>query len=215
MKTEQASTKLNRFTSLPVLFDLLRRKKLVIRDPSIWEDKNDVEVILEYKRREEIPNLFAICFCVGDETIHHWKAYADGDSGCCIEFDKAKLLACFRGIPEVRSSKVKYREVKRVEDEQPALKDYPFIKRMPYRFENEFRILWQGKKRGRSIDLDIDLNSIKRITLSQKMSEDIYTSTEKRLRANINDLSIEINRSTIFKNCRWIRAFKKLSITSP
>lgn len=209
MKTEQNSTKLNRFTTLPALLDLLRRRKLVIRDPSTWEDKNDAKIILEYKRRKEIPKLFAVCFCMGDETIHHWKAYADGVSGCCIEFDKTKLLACFRGIREVRCGEVIYKTIEEVENNAIMTDCIPFVKRWPYRFEKEFRILWEGKTRGKTIDLDIDLNSIKKITLSQTMPKDLYTSMEKLLRANIKDLSIEINRSTLFENSRWIKTFKK------
>jgi hypothetical protein len=91
MKTELK--KLNRFTTLPVLLDLLKRKRLVLLNPATWEDKNDSEILKEYKRRKNLPNLFALCFSYGDETIHHWKTFADGISGCCIEFDAPKLIA--------------------------------------------------------------------------------------------------------------------------
>ena len=117
MKAEQQSTKLNRFTTLPALLDLLRRRKIVLRDPSTWEDKNDVKIILEYKRQKKIPNLFAVCFCVGGETVHHWKTYADGISGCCIEFDKKRLLKCFRGVPGVRCRYVVYKRIEEVIEE--------------------------------------------------------------------------------------------------
>ncbi len=213
MKTEQQSTKLNRFTTLPTLLDLLRRRKIVLRDPSTWEDKNDVKVILEYKRQKKIPKLFVVCFCVGGETVHHWKTYADGISGCCIEFDKKRLLKCFRGVPGVRCGDVVYRTIeeviKEIKNNTIEPNDYPFIKRYPYQFEKEFRILWEGKTVGKTIDLDIDLKSIKKITLSQRMSEDLYTSMEKLLHVEINDSSIQINRSTLYENSRWIKAFKK------
>lgn len=209
MKTEKPSTKLNRFTTLPALLDLLRSRKLVLRDPSNWEDKNDVKLLLEYKRRKKIPKLFAVCFCIGDETIHHWKTYADGVSGCCIEFDKSKLLACFHGLHEVRCDEVIYKTIEEVEKSIIETDRIPFIKRQPYIFEKEFRVLWEGKTRGKAIDLDINLNSINKITLSQRMSKALYKSIERLLRDNINGLSIEINRSTLFENSRWIKAFKK------
>jgi hypothetical protein len=214
MKTEQQTTKLNRFTTLPALLDLLRRRKIVLRDPSTWEDKNDVKIILDYKRRKKIPKLFAVCFCIGDETVHHWKTYADGISGCCIEFDKNRLLTCFSGIHQVRWGEVIYKTIDEVEKKPKELDCIPFIKSLPYRFENEFRILWEGKTRGEIINLDIDLNSINKITLSQKMPNDLYTSMEKLLRAKINDPSTKINRSTLYENSRWIKAFKKWGITS-
>ena len=69
--------------------------------------------------------------------------------------------------------------------------------------------MWEGKTRGKTVDLDIDLKSINKITLSQRIPEDLYTSMEKLLRAEINDSSIEINRSTLYENSRWIKAFKK------
>jgi hypothetical protein len=87
MKIKERKEKINRYTSLPILLDLLKRKKLVLLYPKTWEDKNDYQIILEYKRREKIHNLFAICFSTDDETIHGWKNYASGISGCLIEFD--------------------------------------------------------------------------------------------------------------------------------
>jgi hypothetical protein len=208
---KEHSEKLNRFTTLPILLDLLRRKKLVLRDPSTWEDKNDVKVMLEYKKRKRIPKLFAACFCIGSETIHHWKTYADGIHGCCIEFNKTKLLACFHGLEDkVRWDNVIYKTREKVEAGAVKLDDYPFVKRWPYRFEKEFRILWQGSQKGKSVDLDINLNSISRITLSQAMPNDVYTSIKELLRINTNGQPIEINRSTLFENSRWIKAFRKL-----
>ena len=71
--SSQKIQKLNRFTTLPILLDLLERKKLTLLNPILWEDKNDSEIILEYKKRKNIKNLFALCFSHNDETIHHWK----------------------------------------------------------------------------------------------------------------------------------------------
>jgi len=89
-------TRLNRFTTLPVLLDFLERKKLVLLDPKSWDDKNDTEVILAYKEKKGIEKLFALCFTHDYETIHHWKTFANGSSGCCIEFDADKLIQIFK-----------------------------------------------------------------------------------------------------------------------
>jgi hypothetical protein len=37
--------KLNRFTSIPFLIDLLKREKLSLLNPSFWEDYNDRETV--------------------------------------------------------------------------------------------------------------------------------------------------------------------------
>ena len=209
MKTEKLSRKLNRYTTLPVLLDLLRRKKIVLLDPSTWEDRNDAEIILEYKKKKRTPNLFAICFSIGDETIHHWKTYADGISGCCIEFDENKLLSSFRRMKEVRWDDVTYKKIHEIEKMKVKIDRIPFIKRWPYRYENEFRIIWEGKTSRTTIDIDIDLHSINKITISQGMPSDVSASIKELLREEIKDPSKKINRSTLYENRGWIKAFTK------
>jgi hypothetical protein len=55
--------RLNRYTNLPVLLDLLEAKRLVLLDPSLsWDDKNDTLIIEAYKEKAKIKNLFALCF---------------------------------------------------------------------------------------------------------------------------------------------------------
>jgi hypothetical protein len=98
--------KLSRYTNFPVLIDLLLRKKLVLLSPDSWDDRNDAEVMLEYKKRKKLKHLYAACFSEGDETIHHWIAYSNGSSGCCIEFDRKQILSAVRDIPEIRKGSV-------------------------------------------------------------------------------------------------------------
>lgn len=211
MKTKKKKQKLNRYTTLPVLLDLLLRKKIVFLDPSTWEDKNDTEIILEYKKRKIIPSLFAICFAVGDETIHHWKTYSDGISGCCIEFDKKKFLECFKGIKEIRWGEVDYKKIDELKDKAINVDDIPFTKRWQYRCEEEFRILWEGSTKQKNIDIDIDLTSINRITISQKMPADVRASINKLLRIKMGDSYSKINSSTLYENKKWIKKFKNMA----
>lgn len=208
MKTERTSQKLTRYTTLPVLLDLLRRKKIVLLDPSTWEDRNDAEIIIEYKKRKKISKLFAVCFSIGGETIHHWKTYANGISGCCIEFDEKKLLTSFQGIKGVRCDKVTYKKIKEIKENKIKLESMPFTKRWPYRCENEFRILWEGETSRNTIDIDINLNSINKIMLSPKMPDNVRTSIKELLRDEIGDPSKKIKRSTLYESRSWIKAFK-------
>jgi hypothetical protein len=208
MRPKTAARRLNRYTTLPALLDLLRRKKLVLLDPSTWEDRNDAEIILEYKRRKGIKNLFAVCFGIGDETIHHWKTYANGISGCCVEFDRLKLLSPFQGLREARWGEVRYRKIKQVEENEIELDSMPFTKRWPYRCECEFRILWEGETNDKTIDVDVDLTSINKITLSQHMPPDVCTSIKDLLRDEFSDPSKKIIHSTLYENKRWIMLFR-------
>jgi len=207
MKTKKPPKKLSRYTTLPVLLDLLRRKKIVLLDPSTWEDKNDAEIILEYKKKKKISNLFAICFSTGDETIHHWKTYANGISGCCIEFDGNKLLSKFQGINEVRYNKVSYKKINAIEEVEVDL--IPFFKRWPYRCESEFRVIWEGKTTQKKIEIEINLHSINKITISQQMPSDVSDSIKELLREKFKNPDKKIIRSTLYENKKWIDAFKK------
>jgi hypothetical protein len=78
---------ISRYTSLPVLLDLIERRSLVLLKPDSWADRNDSDVMMEYRRRRNLACLLAACFSHGDETIHHWNAFAAGPAGCRIEFD--------------------------------------------------------------------------------------------------------------------------------
>jgi len=98
--------KLNRFTTLSALLDLLKTKRLVFGDPRFWEDKNDSELMREYKERRGVEKLFAICFLEGNETIHHWKTFADRMDGCCIQFDAARLKKLLSNIDGMRCQPV-------------------------------------------------------------------------------------------------------------
>jgi hypothetical protein len=213
MTTKAGSNKLNRFTTLPVLLDMLKKRRLVFSNPKFWNDKNDTELLKIYRKAKCKKRLFVLCFLKDHETIHHWKAFADGISGCCIEFDKVKLteLLSTHKSNGVRFGSVVYKKLEDADD--GAIDDcrdmIPFIKRWPYRFEKEFRAIWEGNEDGYEIE-NIDLKMITRITLSPTISTPVFDTIEDLLR---NDLKIpgetEINPSTIYKNVKWIRKFAK------
>lgn len=210
--TKKKITKLNRFTTLPVLLDLLQRQKLTLLDPKSWEDKNDSEIILEYKNKKKIKNLFAICLSHGDETIHHWKTFSNGSSGCLIEFDAQKLFAIIDKIPNLKHNEVTYRKLSDIENKSTMLEvdDIPFTKRWPYRCEEEYRIIVECDNETQNVfDIDITLDIIKRITINQQMPETIYKTIKEYLKNLKGNPDSRINRSTLFENKRWINRFKK------
>ena len=204
--------KLNRFTTLPVLLDLLQRKKLTLLDPKSWEDRNDSEIILEYKKRKKIKNLFAICLSLGDETIHHWKTFSNGSSGCLIEFDAQKLFSIIDKIPNLKHKEVKYKKLSDIESRKTILQDddIPFTKRWPYRCEEEYRIIYESDNdTDKYFDIDISLDIINRITINQQMPDKIYETIKEYLKNLRGKPDGRINRSTLFENKRWINRFKK------
>ena len=200
--------KLNRYTTLPVLLDLLTRKKLVLPDPKSWEDKNDSKVMLEYKRRKKVPRLFALCFSYGDETIHQWKAFADGISGCCIEFNAQRLIAALDGLDGVTYGLVRYRKLPELEDDTIEVAKMPFTKRWPYRCEDEFRVIWEGKSNRAFHEISIPLNLIRKITINQRMPPQIYDTIRDHLRDVFAKPDQRISHSTLYENQRWLNKFR-------
>jgi hypothetical protein len=177
---------------------LLRTERIVLLDPlRLWEDRNDVAGIREYAKRKGVSKVFAVCFAVGDETIHHWKAYANGSSGCCIEFDKDRLLESFPEEAGFRCDDVEYKWVKVMEATGIDTDRLPFAKRMPYQFEHEFRIICEGDTSQKSKNVAIHLEAIKRITISPTMPDDIYASVKQLLKQEVGDIRLEINHSTL------------------
>ncbi|UIR54828.1 hypothetical protein LZQ00_11120 [Sphingobacterium sp. SRCM116780] len=203
--------RLKRFTTLPVLLDFLQRKKLVLLDPKLWDDRNDSEVILEYKARKGIKNLFALCFTYGDETVHHWKTFSNGPSGCVIEFNASKLFEIIDAIPNLRHKKVTYKKLREVEnkDYNFEVEEMPFIKRWPYRCEEEYRFIAESDQQNQSFfEIDVPLSIINKIIISQQMPKQIYDTIKKYLNAIEGHESKRINRSTLYENSRWLKQFK-------
>lgn len=199
--------KLNRFTTLPILLDYLEREKLVLLDPVSWDDKNDTLIIESYKRRSKIPKLFALCFCYKDETIHHWKTFANGTSGCCIEFDAVKLLPILDKITGLKHGVVNYKKIKETGTAAIPLNDIPFTKRIPYEMEGEYRILWEGDT-GFSFEIDVPLSFVRRITFSQQIPKPVFGTIKQMLSRNYPALAKKIFRSTIYENQTWVNNFK-------
>lgn len=207
-RTVKKILKLNRFTTLPMLLDLLDRRKLVLLDPCSWDDKNDTEIIEEYKKKAKISNLFALCFTHDGETIHHWKTFANGPGGCCIEFSANRLIQVLDGISGLRHRMVEYKKITEAKSEF-ELKDIPFIKRKPYQFEREYRVIWEGKTKNAFFEIEITLDLIRRITFSQQMPAPVYEAVKALLIRNFPELKNKINKSTVYRNDVWINHFKK------
>lgn len=200
--------RLNRFTTLPVLIDFLEREKLVLLNPSTWDDKNDSEIMEEYRKRRNLACVRALCFSSVPETIHHWKTFSDGISGCVIEFDAEKLFEIFNRTNGVRHGKVFYRKINEIKKGEIEVSDIPFTKRWPYRCEEEYRIIWEGDIPCDQFEINVPISCVNKITISQKMPEKVYETIKSLLQKTFKDPDKRINKSTIYENKIWINKFK-------
>lgn len=209
--TKQKPTEiLSRYTSLPVLLDLIERKSLVLLNPQSWQDRNDSIVMEEYKKRKKLTCLLALCFSKGDETIHHWNTFASGPSGCRINFHMPSLIDKLKNQNGIHYDKVTYRKLHGVKATDLKEDNMPFIKRWPYRIEEEFRLLYEStnpaEKERSELVVPIEMNSIRSITVSQSMPETVFASIKSQLGAKLGK---RISRSTLLENRTWIGKFKR------
>ena len=143
--------------------------------------------------------------------IHHWKTFSDGTSGCLIEFDAQKLFEIINDIAGLRHEEVVYKKLLEVEkkDYEIDIDKMPFTKRWPYRCEEEYRIILETDLDNTFFDINIPLDIIRRITISQRMPEPIYNTIKKHLKGLKGNPESKVNRSTLYENKRWINRFKK------
>jgi len=168
-------------------------------------------MILEYKKRKKIKSFFAVCLSCGDETVHHWKTFSNGTSGCVIEFDAIRLFAIIDKIPGLRHQKVTYKKLLEIEakDATIDIDEIPFTKRWPYRCEEAYRVIVENNSGETFFEIDIPLDIIKKVTISQQMPQPIYETIKGYLRTLKGNPDSRINRSTLYENKRWISCFKK------
>ena len=206
---------LNRYTSLPVLIDILVHKRIVLLKPSSWEDRNDSFYLERYKEEKKLKAVLALCFSTKRETFHHWKVFSAGTGGVCIEFDKARLLEGMTTEAGFTLRKVDYAFIKNVVSNRPQLADWPFLKRKPFEDEGEFRIVYENKtKEERTKEVPIQLSSIRMITLSPWMPETVAKTVTKVLQDLPGCSSMTVGRSSLLETSRWQQAIRSMRTAS-
>jgi hypothetical protein len=89
-------------------------------------------------------------------------------------------------------------------------KELPFIKRIGYRDEREWRILATSDNRRKFFEVPFDLDWIHRIILSPWMTSDDAEIVRKQVRSLV-PASVEINRSFLTNSKRWQKLGRSLS----
>ncbi|PBQ34576.1 hypothetical protein CNR22_23285 [Sphingobacteriaceae bacterium] len=200
---------LNRFTTIPFLMDMLTRQKLTLLNPAFWEDYNDRVTMDLYKNKKKAGSIYALCLSDRRETIHHWTAFANGTSGCCIEFDRKKLIECLDKTKSLSHGKVKYVKINDLADYGSNIKQLPYLKRDPFEPEREYRIIALGKEDQKpAFDVPLDINCIRRITLSSRLPDPVFNSVKDGLMNLAPEFKGRISHSTLLGNPKWINHFK-------
>jgi len=199
---------LRRYTELPFVIEYLQTKKLVLLDPSSWDDKNDSYFIKQYMKDKKSLSTAALCLTECKETYHHWSIFSNGTSGVCIEFNKDEFNKNIEGIDNLRAEKVRYKTISALRSSPPCSDELPFLKRIAFDSESEFRLFWDSKEPNRSIfKINMPLSVIQRIILSPWLPKSVAEYVKCTLKSIPECADIPIHSSTLVENEDW----KKLS----
>jgi hypothetical protein len=204
MTADKSPVRLLKYTSLAVAIDLLRNKRLALVDPRSWVDRNDIAYLQEYKRRKALKSLVLTCFTTKPERFHHWKSFADGTDGVCIHFRVKPLIEAVARDAGFRSGLVAYRDNTAEDNWTPKTTEIPFLKRLAFSDEGEYRILFEDKDVIRETkDLALELNCVSRIVVSPRLAKGLFPAVKEQLASIAPDARLQIAQSSILDSTRW------------
>jgi hypothetical protein len=204
MPKSQATLKYRRYTSLPVLINMLATSRITLVDPALWEDRNDAYFLEQYRKKKKLKTVLALCFTTGLESYHHWKVYAGNPGGVCVRFFADKLKACFNGSAGISMESVSYGHTQELKNHLPSRDQLPFLKRSQFKDEKEFRIIYEDRfERLQSIDFKLDLKSIYQVKLSPWLPPSSFESVKDVIRGFPECSSMDVRRSALLDYQEW------------
>ena len=203
---------LRRYTSFPILLDMLVNRRITLINPASWEDRNDSFYVEKYREIKKLRTLLALCFTTKPETFHHWKVFAGNSGGICVRFNTEKLVACFKQVPGIRTGTVIYRRMRDLKHNPPSVNELLFLKRKQYEDETEFRIIYENKNKTlQTKDLQLDLQCIEKITLSPWLPRSVSKTIKGVIRQIPGCASMPLIRTGIVESLVWQNMINKLA----
>lgn len=195
---------LRRYTNLPATLHILRNRCLTLLSPAAWDDRNDAHYMAEYQQRTGAASVLALCFTEADETYHHWRVFSSGSDGICISFAKDRLEAALKDDACIKMRRMRYLEINAAASKGLATREIPFVKRLPYQDECEYRILYTSPDpTGPARDVAVPLAAIDRISLSPWMPVPLADAVKQTIKAIPGCRDMKVYRSTLVDNGRW------------
>lgn len=202
-----------RYTNLAAVIHHLQTKTITLLDPVTWNDRNDTFFLQKYKSEQNVKTLLALCFSQQFETYHHWRVFASGVDGVCIQFDKERLVNSLDESDGFEHGIINYKGINQLNKVPPKLEELPFLKRLPYRDEQEYRVIYVNKRKTlESLPIDIKISWIKRIRLSPWIPKALVRSTKDILKSIDGCSNLQIVRSTLIENERWKDAANRIHV---
>ncbi len=199
---------LRRYTNMAALIHTLTTKQIALVSPKHWDDENDRVYLEKYRKLARLKSVLALCLSKSDETYHHWKVFAPGADGVCIEFYANGFMNRFRDVEDVTMGDVDYVYINTLKARLPQLRasDLPFLKRKPYKPESEFRLIYSSPHEKLDAKaFDISLGLIKQVTLSPWLPDTFYASVHDALRNIPECESVSVKKTSLISTSTWQR----------
>lgn len=82
------------------------------------------------------------------------------------------------------------------------------MKRITYRDEKEYRVIFQSHEAGKSAEIPFSTDTIRRITLSPWLPRPVAENVTEIIRSLPECTELEIVRSSLLENARWRKAIE-------
>ena len=201
----------HRYTSLASALHVLSSNSLTLLPTASWEDGNDREYMRIYSERAEVKCVLALCLTSASETNHHWSVFASGSDGVRLVMDRSKLQEAVSSDSSVEFLPVRYETLQRLRKKRPEVSELPFLKRYPYRGEEEHRLLSRSKEDIDSYQLTLPPGTVKEVVLSPRLHPDLVEVTKtaiknaSKIAENGECESVpKVYRSTLLSNDEWV-----------
>jgi hypothetical protein len=213
MAASELSEYVKRYTKLEHAIATLQKQQLALPNPSRWDDSNDQEFVKLYRRFISAKSVYAMCCTMSPERYHHWRVFTDKDAadGVCIEFRRKPLQAALNRMRNVRAQRVNYIPLKDLRASGPyGAEELPFIKRVGYRDEREWRILATSPDPQKALfEIPFSVNWVHRIILNPWMIERDRESARSMLKPLIRKPA-RITATYLRNSAEWKRLGKAL-----
>lgn len=204
---------LRRYTNLAATIHHLHTKTITLLDPKTWDDKNDAFFMETYKNKRNAKTVLALCFAESFERSHHWHVFAGGVDGVCIEFYKNRLLKTLNEAVGFKHRSMDYTSIKDLNELPPNLEKLPFLKRIPYKDEEEYRIIYVNERKTMvTKPINIEISWIRRITLSPWMPRELALSAKEVLKKIDECDDLPIYRSTLIESENWKNTVSRIQL---
>jgi len=193
-----------RYTNLSSALCILKNKKLTLLSPESWPDKNDRFFIDLYCNN--VKNIHALCFTQAVETFHHWAVFASGIDGICIEFNREILENYIKSSQkDIKFQSVYYARIKDINENKFCFEDIPYLKRIGYSDEHEWRIIYICDRENPEIlpSFPIGLDAINCIYFNPSMPKNLSDNLKCIMKEITEIGNLKIASSTLTNSLQW------------